>query len=271
MSLKLPPRDWEAIRWPEISPDTARDWIAVLPLAAIEQHGPHLPLGTDAMIAEAYLARARVMLRETLPVTFLPLQAVGISTEHTAFPGTVSLAPATAIAVWQAIGASVARAGVRKFVIVNSHGGNSAAINVVAQELRAAHALFVVTTAWHRFGYPAGLFEAAELRHGIHGGAVETSLMLAARPDLVRMDLAENFAPTSIAVERGARWLGAGRSGPYAWMAQDLHASGAAGDATLATPEKGDSALEHGARGFCELLEEVDAYSLDLLARGPLD
>jgi creatinine amidohydrolase len=271
MSLKPPPRDWEAIRWPDISPEAARDWIAVLPLAAIEQHGPHLPLGTDAMIAEAYLSRARRMMRESLPAVFLPLQAIGISTEHTAFPGTVSLPPAAAIAAWQAIGASVARTGIRKFVIVNSHGGNSPAINVVAQELRAAHALFVVTSAWHRFGYPKGLFETEELRHGIHGGAVETSLMLAARPDLVRMDLAANFAPASIEVERSTRWLGTGRAGPYAWMAQDLHASGAAGNATLATAEKGDSALEHGARGFCELLEEIDGYSLDRLARGPLD
>jgi creatinine amidohydrolase len=269
MSHSMPPRDWGAIFWPDIAPEKARDWIAVLPIAAIEQHGPHLPLGTDAIIAEAYLARVREILDAEMPAVFLPVQAIGISAEHASFPGTLTLPASAAMAAWQAIGESVARAGVRKLVIVNSHGGNSAAMSLVAQELRARAGLFVVTTAWHRFGYPAGLFDDMELRHGIHGGAVETSLVLASRPDLARMDKAANFTPSTVAVERDTKWLG-GRTAPYAWMAEDLHASGAAGDVTLASAEKGRLTLDCGARGFCQLLKEVQGFDLGLIAQGPL-
>lgn len=269
MSHSMPPRDWGAIRWPDITPETARDWIAVLPIAAIEQHGPHLPLATDAIIAEAYLARVRETLDAGMPAVFLPLQAIGVSPEHASFPGTLSLPAPAAMAAWRAIGESVARAGVRKLVIVSSHGGNSAAMSLVAQELRARAGLFVATTAWHRFGCPAGLFDETEIRHGIHGGAIETSLVLASRPDLVRMERAANVVPSTVALAREAKWLG-GREAPYAWMAEDLHASGAAGDATLASAEKGRLLLDHGARGFRELLGEVQAFDLSRLAQGPL-
>lgn len=269
MSHSMPPRDWGAITWPDITPETARDWIAVLPIAAIEQHGPHLPLATDVIIAEAYLARVRETLDPDMPAVFLPLQAIGISPEHASFPGTLTLPASAAMAAWLAISESVARAGVRKLVIVSSHGGNNAAMSLVAQELRAGAGLFVVTTAWHRFGCPTGLFDETEIRDGIHGGAVETSLVLASRPDLARMDRAANFVPSTATVAREAKWLG-GRLAPYAWMAEDLHASGAAGDATLASAEKGRLLLDHGARGFRELLGEVRAFDLSRLARGPL-
>jgi creatinine amidohydrolase len=179
MASTVPPRDWTEIRWPDIArPDAAR-WIAVLPLAATEQHGPHLPLETDVLIGEAYLARVRELLPAALPVTFLPLQPVGISTEHIDYPGTLTLPTDVALKEWMAIGEGVAQAGIRKLVIVTSHGGNSAAMSLVAQDLRAHHGLLVVTTSWSRFGAPDGLFSAEEIRHGIHGGAVETSIMLA--------------------------------------------------------------------------------------------
>src|SRR5262249_32629527 len=149
-------------------------------LAATEQHGPHLPLSTDTMIAEAYLARVReLLLPASLKVLILPVQPIGISTEHIAFPGTLTLPPDLAIKSWTAIGESVARAGIRKLVTVTSHGGNSAAMTITAQELRASHEMFVVTTAWSRFGMPDGMFSAQEMRHGIHAGAIETSIMLA--------------------------------------------------------------------------------------------
>src|SRR6516225_6442117 len=154
----IPPRDRTAIHWPEIYTAEAISWIAVLPLAATEQHGPHLPLGTDVMIAQAYLSRVQELLPAALPATFLPIETVGISTEHIDYPGTLTLAPQAALKRWMAIGESVARAGVRKLVIVTSHGGNSAAMTIVAQELRAHHGLFVVTTSWSRFGAPQGLF-----------------------------------------------------------------------------------------------------------------
>src|SRR5437660_6922141 len=137
MNSPLPPRDWTEIHWPEIGEAERARWIAVLPLAATEQHGPHLPLGTDTMIAEAYLARVRELLPANLRVLFLPVQAVGISTEHVAFPGTLTLPADAALRSWTAIGASVARAGIRKLVIITSHGGHSAAMTSVAQDLRA--------------------------------------------------------------------------------------------------------------------------------------
>ena len=263
-----PPRDWTEIKWPDIGEDASR-WIAVLPLAATEQHGPHLPLATDVMIAQSYLARVHELLPAHLPVTFLPLQPVGISTEHIDFPGTLTLSPAAAIEQWTALGESVARAGVRKLVMVTSHGGNSAAMSLAAQELRAHHGLLVVTTSWSRFGVPAGLFPDEELRHGIHGGAVETSIMLARFADEVRKENIADFRSASLAMEERYRWLSTQRPAPFAWQAQDLHPSGAVGDARLATAEKGEQLIAHGARAFCELLAEVDNFDVKQLANGP--
>ncbi len=182
MTSTVPPRDWTDIHWPDIAATAPARWIAVLPLAATEQHGPHLPLGTDVMIAQAYLARVRELLPDVIPATFLPVQPVGISTEHIGYPGTLTLPAEMALRTWMALGESVARAGIRKLVMVTSHGGNSAAMSLVAQDLRAHHGLLAVTTGWSRFGAPEGLFPAEELRHGIHGGAVETSIMLARYP-----------------------------------------------------------------------------------------
>lgn len=269
MTSFLPPRDWAGIRWPEISRADAARWIAVLPLAATEQHGPHLPLETDVMIGQAYLARVHELLPSDIPATFLPIQPVGISTEHIHYPGTLTLPTDVALKAWMALGESVADAGVRKLVMVTSHGGNSAAMSLVAQDLRAHHGLLAVTTSWSRFGAPEGLFTAEELRHGIHGGAVETSIMLARYPQHVRKEAIADFRPASIAMEKQYRWLSAHRPVPFAWQAQDLHESGAVGDATAASAEKGERLLDHGARAFCELLADVDRFDPETLRAGP--
>jgi creatinine amidohydrolase len=133
-------------------------------------------------------------------------------------------------------------------------------MTMVAQDLRARHHMLAVTTAWSRFGVPDGLFDGEELRHGIHGGAVETSIMLARYPDEVRRDRIANFRPASIAIEKSYRWLGTQRPAPFAWQTQDLHASGAVGDATQASAEKGERLIEHGARAFCELLADMARF-----------
>src|SRR6202171_1747006 len=174
MSSTVPPRDWTDIPWPDVSGAAPARWIAVLPLAATEQHGPHLPVGTDVMIAQAYLARVRELLSDDVPATFLPLQPVGISTEHIDYPGTLTLPNDVALKTWTALGESVARAGLKKLVMVTSHGGNSAAMSLVAQDLRAQHGLLVVTTGWSRLSSAEGLFSAEEISHGVHGGAAET-------------------------------------------------------------------------------------------------
>ena len=266
----LPKRQWSEMTWQDFSAaDTAR-WIAVLPLAATEQHGPHLPLGVDRFIAEAYLARALALLPDDLPVTVLPMQAIGQSDEHLRFPGTLSFSAETVIRAWTEIGESVHRAGVRKLVLVSSHGGNLAGMDIVARDLRARREMLVITAAWHRFGYPDGTYSAAERRHGIHAGDIETSILRAERPDTVRLDKAENYIPASLGMEQEFRWLNTYRPIGFGWMTQDLHPSGAVGDASLATAEKGAASLDHGARGFVEMLHEVDRFDLARLKPGLL-
>ena len=170
----LPRRNWMEMTWQEIAGAQTARWIAVLPLAAVEQHGPHLPLGVDTFIAEAYLERLGKILPEELPVTFLPVQRIGVSAEHLSFPGTLTVSATTAIAAWTEIGESLARAGLCKLVLVTSHGGNVAAMEIVARELRTRLGMLAVTVGWHRFGYPDGTFTPEEKKHGIHGGDIET-------------------------------------------------------------------------------------------------
>jgi creatinine amidohydrolase len=266
MTSTIPPRDWTEIDWPQFDRAEPARWIAVLALAATEQHGPHLPLGTDIMIAQAYLARVRELLPETMPAIFLPLQPVGISTEHIAYPGTLTLPTEVALRSWMALGESVARAGVKKLVMVTSHGGNSAAMTLVAQDLRASHGLLAVTTGWHRLSTPEQWFSAEESRHGIHGGALETSIMLARYPQHVRMDKVADFRSAGIAMDHDYHWLSPHRPAPFAWQAGDLHPSGAIGDATQGSAEKGERLLDQGARAFCELLADLDRFDPDGLA-----
>ena len=270
--MTLPKRDWMEMTWADIAAagEAVRRWIAVLPLAAVEQHGPHLPLGVDAYIAEAYLARVRKILPEALPVTFLPVQRVGVSAEHLGYPGTLTLSAATAIKAWTEIGESLARAGLRKLLLVTSHGGNVAAMELAARDLRTRLGMLAVTVGWHRFGYPEGTFSGEERRHGIHGGDIETSLMLAAMPDAVRTERAAQATPATVAMAHEFKWLGAYRPAGFAWMTQDLNATGAVGDATQASAAKGEAALAHGAQAFVELVREMDRFDLTRLREGPL-
>jgi creatinine amidohydrolase len=267
----MPKRDWTEMAWPDVAAADAKRWIAVLPVAAVEQHGPHLPLGVDSYIAQAYIARVLPQLPADLPATFLPIQQIGQSDEHRAFPGTLSFSARTIIGAYTEIGESIHRCGVRKLVIVTSHGGNVAAMDLVARDLRVRLKMLVVTCAWHRFGYPSGAFERMELRHGVHAGDVETSLLLAHRPETVDMARAVAAVPVTVKMAEDFKWLSAFRPVGFGWMTQDLHPTGAVGDATRATAQKGEQALAHGARAFVELLQDVDRFDLKRLADGPLD
>jgi len=265
----MPKRDWTEMTWTDVAAGDTQRWIAVLPVAAVEQHGPHLPLGVDSYIAQAYIARVLPLLQADLPATFLPVQQIGQSDEHRAFPGTLSFSARTIIGAYTEIGESIHRCGVRKLVIVTSHGGNVAAIELVARDLRVRLKMLVVTCAWHRFGYPAGTFERMEQRHGVHAGDVETSLVLAHKPDTVDMERAVRAVPVTVKMAEDFKWLSAFRPVGFGWMSQDLHPSGAVGDAALATAQKGEQTLAHGARAFVELLQDVDRFDLKRLADGP--
>ena len=244
--------DWAATRAPDFTQVDPMRSIAVLPTAAIEQHGPHLPVGTDTMIAEGMLEQLRRDLPDDLDLRILPVMAVGKSNEHLWARGTLSLTAPTALAAWTEIGLSVARAGYRKIVIANSHGGNLDLISILARELRVEAGMLAVKCQWGNFGHPEGLYPAEELKYGIHGGDVETSLMLAFQPDCVDMAAAEHFRssaetdpiPPVGPVSRG-------------WIAADLNPSGTVGNAAAGTAEKGRATARHQVAGFIALLREV--------------
>ena len=231
--------------------------IAILPTAAIEQHGPHLPVGVDTMIAEGMLAEVRRQCPDDLDIRILPVQAVGKSNEHLHARGTLTLTAETALRAWREIGLSVARAGVRKIVIVNSHGGNLDLISILARELRVEAGMLAVKCQWGNFGAPEGLFSEREAGYGIHGGDRETSLMLHFHPDLVDMEQARDFVST--AEESVIPPIG---PVSYGWVSSDLNPEGTVGEAHLATREKGKASAEHQAAGFIKLLRDVRATPL---------
>jgi creatinine amidohydrolase len=255
-------RRWAEYRSSEYTAADAERTIAILPLGAIEQHGPHLPVGTDALIAEGMLDTFVAILPADLDVRILPIQAIGKSNEHLYAAGTLTLPAAVAIEAWTELGLSIARAGIRKLVIVNAHGGNEEIIGIVARELRVRAGMLAVKTSWSRFGAPAGLIGETEQRHGIHGGEVETSLMLHFRPDLVDMRLAADFASIAAQTEARFRRLGPTGAHAFAWIARDLNPAGVVGNAAAANAEKGRRIAEHQARGLLELLQDVRAVPL---------
>ena len=265
----LPTKFWAEMAWTDFQTRDMARAIAVLPLAATEQHGPHLPLGTDTFIMEGYIARVVRRVPDELAVLFLPVQNCGLSIEHADFPGTLSLPAEPLISAWTKLCECVHRTGCRKLVLLNSHGGNSPLLNLIAHDLRARRGMLVVLASWRRFGAPDGLFPAEELAHGIHAGEIETSLMLALKTETVRAKM-PNAKPSTVAMEREFTQLRTGHPAGFGWMAQDLHPSGAAGNAAAGTLDKGEAALDFGARAFVALIEDVHRFDLARLKEGPL-
>ena len=256
---------WEDLATSDLGSLDPEAVIALLPVGATEQHGPHLPLSTDSVINRGIVERALARVPEDLTLLVLPALPVGDSAEHGDFPGTLSLPAELLIGLWTGIGASVARAGLRKLVIFNSHGGQTQVVDIVAQRLRMDFGMLVVRATYFHFGTPDGVFGAEELAHGIHGGAAETSMMLALRPELVRRDQAANFRPLSLEMEGDYEILRPEGPAGFAWASQDLHPSGAAGDASQADPEKGRQLLDHAAERLVAVLRDLRRAPLSLL------
>lgn len=231
--------------------------VAVLPVAAIEQHGPHLPVSTDTSIMQGMLETAIPLIPNDLDARILPIQAVGKSNEHLHAPGTLTLPAATLIEAWTELGASVARAGVKKIVVVNSHGGNEEIMGIVTRELRVRFGMLAVKTSWMRFGMPEGMYPDSENRYGIHGGDAETSLMLHFRPELVDMGKAQDFRSNVEKAEKEFALLRHTGTHAFAWIASDLSPHGVVGNAAAATAEKGRLTAAHQAAGFVRLLQDV--------------
>ena len=245
-------RNWADLRMPEFETLDPDRTIAILPTAAIEQHGRHLPVGTDTLIAEGMLDAVRAACPGDLDLLILPVQAVGKSNEHLWAPGTCTLTAETALRAWTEIGLSVARAGLKKLMIVNSHGGNLDLISILTRELRVQAGMLAVKTQWGAFGAPDGLFSAQEDTYGIHGGDSETSLMRAFRPETVDMAAAQDF-------HSSAETSAISPIGPisYGWIASDLSESGVVGEAHLATAEKGRALAAHQAQGCITLARKM--------------
>jgi creatinine amidohydrolase len=254
-------RWWGDYRTTELAGLDPARVIAVLPTAAIEQHGPHLPLSTDSEIAAGMLQSVIELAPPALDFRLLPIQRVGKSNEHLHAPGTLTAPAETVAALWTEIGLSVARAGVRKLVIVTSHGGNVDVNGIVARELRVRAGMLAVKTSWGAFGWPEGLFSEREQRFGIHGGDIETSLMLHFRPDLVDLSAAQDFESTAEAMG-GYAWLRPTGPSAYGWIASDLNPAGVVGEADRASAEKGRRAARHAAEGFIALLRDVERFDL---------
>jgi creatinine amidohydrolase len=260
---------WHELVSPDFRALDVETTVALLPVGAIEQHGPHLPVAVDTCLVDAVVRRAMELLPLGTPVLALPTTAVGKSNEHVDFPGTLTLSAETLGRVWYELGTSVRRAGLRKILLFNGHGGQPQVMQIVARELRIDHGMLAVAANWFSWGLPEGLFAPAEIRHGIHAGAVETAMMLAVRPDLVDLAAAADFVPVTVADDLDYPRLRALGAAGLGWQTQDLHRSGACGDVTQATAEAGRAVLEHAAHCLVELLQELVRFPLQRLRQGP--
>ena len=249
-----------------------REVVAVLPVAATEQHGPHLPLKVDSAIVDGVIQAAVAHLPSNAKALFLPTQAVGFSPEHARFAGTLTLKAETVLRVWTELAESVAATGVRKLLIFNAHGGQANLMDLVARDLRARLDMMVFSVNWYALPLTdpqgedlSGLFSAQEQRFGVHAGDLETSMMLAIDPQHVTMAAASNFPSNAEIRANNFEILGNGKTAKFAWQMQDYNPDGAAGNAAAATVEKGNKVLEATGRSLAALVSEIERLDLSTL------
>lgn len=252
-----PERFFPYLTWTDIQamPDK-ENVVMIQPVSAIEQHGPHLPLAVDAAIGLAVLGRALHKVDSDIPVYALPSLYYGKSNEHWHFPGTITLSAQTLMATLMEVGESIHRAGFRKLVLMNSHGGQPQVLEIVARDLHQIHADFSVFPlfTWNVPNNSGELISPKELLLGIHAGDAETSLLLSILPDWVRMDKAVAEYPCGL--PENSLLSMEGRL-PFAWTTRDLSQSGVIGDPTTATREKGDRLLESLSDGWVEAIKDI--------------
>ena len=258
---------WEKLTTTDLAGEAFAGAVAVLPVASIEQHGPHLPLGTDAILTEGILQAALTRVPDEISVLRLPTQRIGVSIEHTSFPGTLSLPAEVVIAQWMAIGQAVAAAGIKKLVILNGHGGQTGLVDVVATRLRADHGLTVLRATTFRLMELDKVLEEREARFGLHGGELETALMMAIAPGLVRTEALEDFRSTDEDMIDRFSMLEAEGAVGLGWMAEDLNIRGVTGNAAAATPEFGRAVLGATAERLATLIAELHGFEWDPASR----
>ncbi|MBB5573025.1 MULTISPECIES: creatininase family protein [Rhizobium] len=246
-----------------LTPVDRANWIAVLPLGAHEQHGPHLPFETDTLIAAGIVARLKTALPADLPVTFLPVEPIGYSIEHMDITGTKTLAFDEAVNRWLGIAENMHHLGIRKFVMLNAHGGNSPLMTIVATEARLRFGMLAVATSWTRFGVPEGLIAPEDKAIDIHGGDIETSVMLALHPEKVDVTKAADFPSRQSDFIKRFKHLRAYGPHAFGWRMSDLNVQGVAGNASVATAEKGERLIAHAVKGLVELLRDVDRFDVE--------
>ena len=240
---------WDQLTASEL--DSLGSAVAILPVAATEQHGPHLPTGTDAFILRGILRAVADRAGSTVRGIVLPLQAIGWSSEHESFAGTLSLDAELLGRAWAGLGPGLERNGLKRLLILNSHGGNPPAIALAAMRLRTRHGMLVVQTHWEKLARPAELAPPGAPARDWHAGWIETSVMLHLHPELVALDKAEiggaqamaDFAPDE--------------TNPWAWLSADLSSNGVIGDPRLASAELGKHLVERAAIGLKALIEEI--------------
>jgi creatinine amidohydrolase len=257
---------WDHLTTAEMADFAALDPVVVLPLAAVEQHGPHLPLATDHLIGMGLLARAFRALPSDFPARILPPQAVGTSLEHGRFPGTLSLGAPEVAEILVRYGSAVAAAGVRRLVVSNSHGGNREVLHSAALRLREEHGLLVVKCTYFRFPRPGGVeLPEEEWRHGFHGGAVETAMMLHLHPGLVRRELRPDASSLGAELDGRLRRLGPEGEASFAWLAGDLHPGGTVGNARLADAATGRRLVDGYGTALAEVIRDARDFPLERL------
>jgi creatinine amidohydrolase len=253
----VPERHLERLPWPAVEAAGQRSGSTVLwALGSLEQHGPHLPLNTDALFADRVVEALITTLPAELPIWRLPLQAIGFAPEHRGFAGTFSLPAADLISLVGVMGAELARCGFRRLVLMNAHGGQIGLLEVAARELRASHPTLAVLPCflWRGLGDLTALIPEPERSHGLHAGLAETSLMLHLAPELVGPEPKVDGRDSGARPPLGWSWEG---EAPAAWRTGELSASGVIGDPSGATAELGRKLFEGLVSGWDQRLRSL--------------